>query len=55
VALLGVPPAAFVAFNRVVVNTGITRLAHGRGGTTLVSFNEHAHLESPGRSLITYR
>jgi hypothetical protein len=28
---------------------------HGRGGTTLVSFNEHAHLERNGSSLVTYR
>jgi len=24
-------------------------------GTTLVSFNEHGHLEQPGGSLLTYR
>ncbi|HEX8084492.1 MAG TPA: histidine phosphatase family protein [Solirubrobacteraceae bacterium] len=56
VALLGVPPATFVAFNRVTVNTGITKVVHGRGGTSLVSFNEHTHLEQdPARSLVTYR
>ncbi len=55
VGLLGVPPQAFVAFNRVTVNTGITRVVSGRGGTTLVSFNEHAHLERAGASLVTYR
>lgn len=55
VALLGVPATAFLAFNRVVVNTGVTRIASGRAGLTLVSFNEHAHLELPGRSLVTYR
>ena len=55
VALLGLPPAAFVAFNRVTVNTGVTKVVHGRRGTTLVSFNEHAHLERDGRSLVTYR
>jgi broad specificity phosphatase PhoE len=42
--LLGVPATALVAFNRVTINAGITKLAVGRGGTTLVSFNEHAHL-----------
>jgi len=52
VALLRAPPEAFVAFNRVTVNTGVTKLVRGRGGTSLVSFNEHAHLAP---ELITYR
>jgi broad specificity phosphatase PhoE len=55
VALLGLPPSAFIAFNRVVVNTGVTKLVHGRSGTTLVSFNEHSHLDRPDGSLVTYR
>ena len=55
VALLGLPAPAFVAFNRVTANTGVTKAVHGRSGTTLVSFNEHAHLERDGRSLVTYR
>ena len=55
VALLGLPAPAFVAFNRVTVNTGITKVVHGRGGTSLVSFNEHAHLERADGSLVTYR
>jgi broad specificity phosphatase PhoE len=55
-ALLGVPDATFVAFNRVTINAGITKVVVGRGGTSLVSFNEHAHLEqADGRSLVTYR
>lgn len=53
-ALLGVGPRTFIAFNRVTVNVGITKLAHGRRGTTLISFNEQAHLEQPA-SLLTYR
>ena len=53
--LLGVPAATFVAFNRVTVNTGITKVVVGRGGTSLVSFNEHAHLEQRESSLVTYR
>jgi broad specificity phosphatase PhoE len=53
VELLGVPPQALVPFNRVAVNGAITKLAHGRSGTTLVSFNEHGHLENP--DLVTYR
>lgn len=55
VALLGLPAQAFVAFNRVVANTGITKVVRGRSGTTLVSFNEHTHLERDGRLLLTYR
>ena len=55
VVLLGLPSPAFVAFNRVTVNTGVTKVVHGRGGTSLVSFNEHAHLEQGARSLVTYR
>jgi len=54
VALLGVPPVAFVAFNRVGVNTGVTKVALGRGGRSLVSFNEHGHLD-PRAGLVTYR
>jgi broad specificity phosphatase PhoE len=55
VELLAVPDATAVAFNRVTVNTGVTRIVHGRSGTTLVTFNEHTHLEEDGRSLVTYR
>jgi len=51
--LLGVPDTALVAFNRVTINAGITKVAVGRGGSTLVSFNEHAHLDADG--LLTYR
>jgi broad specificity phosphatase PhoE len=55
VRLLNAGGAAFVPFNRVAVNTGITKVVRGRRGTTLVSFNEHGHLEQPGGSLLTYR
>jgi broad specificity phosphatase PhoE len=55
VRLLSTGGAAFVPFNRVVVNTGITKVVRGRRGTSLISFNEHGHLELPGRSLLTYR
>lgn len=54
-ALLGLPPHAAITFNRVAVNTGVTKVVLGRGGTTLVSFNEHAHLELPSGSIATYR
>jgi broad specificity phosphatase PhoE len=48
-------PTAFVALNRVTVNTGVTKVVLGRQGTTLVSFNDHSHLEEAGSGLVTYR
>jgi broad specificity phosphatase PhoE len=54
-ALLGVPPQGWLALNRVMINTGITTVAVGRGGTSLVSLNDHAHLAADGRRLLTYR
>jgi broad specificity phosphatase PhoE len=54
--LMGLPPAALVAFNHVSINASIAKLAVGRGGVTLISVNEHAHLErADRRSLVTYR
>jgi broad specificity phosphatase PhoE len=55
VALFDAPAESLVAFNRVTVNTGVTKLVRGRSGTSLVSFNEHGHLESPDDALVTYR
>ncbi len=54
-SLLGLPAEALIAFNHVSINTGITKLTVGRGGVTLVSSNEHAHLEEADRALISYR
>lgn len=53
--LLGTPAAGFIAMNRVVVNGSVSKLVHGRGGTQLLSFNDHAHLEQGGPELMTYR
>jgi len=53
VLALGVPEQTFVALNHVTVNAGVTKLVSGRRGVSLVSFNEHAHLERDG--LVTYR
>ena len=37
--------------NPVCVNSGVTRVVTGRRGTTLVTFNEHAHLDGvPGHA-----
>jgi broad specificity phosphatase PhoE len=52
---LGLAPEALVAFNHVSINTGITKLTIGRGGTTLISVNEHAHLDEADPALISYR
>ena len=40
--------------NPVCVNSSVTRLVTGRRGTTLVSFNEHAHLDGVP-DVLTYR
>ena len=37
------------------INAGITKIATGRSGLSLISFNEHAHLEIRGREVVTYR
>lgn len=51
--LLDAPPSQFLAFNRVTANAGFTKVVVGRSGTTLLSFNEHAHLDAAGA--VTYR
>ena len=53
--LLGDHADLFPTLNRVLVNTGITKLAIGRAGTSLISFNEHVHLDDGGGQLLTYR
>lgn len=40
--------------NPVCVNSGVTRLVTGRRGTTMVSFNEHGHLDGVPE-VLTYR
>jgi broad specificity phosphatase PhoE len=53
--LMGLPPHALIAFNHVSINAGIAKLTVGRGGITLISVNEHGHLETGPQSLVTYR
>ncbi|MBX6389162.1 MAG: histidine phosphatase family protein [Frankia sp.] len=53
--LLGLGVDGTVALNRVMINGGITKIVCGRGGTNLVSINEHGHLEAAGREFLTYR
>ena len=53
--LMGTPEAGLLKLNRVTVNGGITKLVSGRGGVTMLSFNEHPHFEAEAASLLTYR
>jgi broad specificity phosphatase PhoE len=53
-ALLGGGAALWSRLNVVCVNTGVTKLVSGRRGVTMVSFNEHTHLEGEA-GLLTYR
>jgi broad specificity phosphatase PhoE len=39
--------------NAVTINTAITKLVSGRSGLTVISYNEHAHLD--GTELLSYR
>ncbi|MBY9074076.1 histidine phosphatase family protein [Nocardioides sp. WL0053] len=41
--------------NPVTVNSSVTKIVVGRRGATLVSFNDHSHLEAAGGGHITYR
>jgi broad specificity phosphatase PhoE len=41
--------------NPVTVNASVTKVVVGRRGATLVSFNDHSHLEAAEPALITYR
>jgi broad specificity phosphatase PhoE len=45
--LTGGGAASWPTFNRVSVNAAVSKVVSGRSGLSLVSFNEHAHLE-PG-------
>jgi broad specificity phosphatase PhoE len=54
-SLLGGAVAAFLRLNRVQVNTGLTKIVYGSRGASLISFNEHGHLEVADGDLLTYR
>lgn len=53
--LIGVPPPAWPALHRVMVNTSVTKVVRGQSGTSLISFNDHGHLEGVPGLQITYR
>ncbi|MFS3127531.1 histidine phosphatase family protein [Nocardioides sp. Bht2] len=48
----GPRPTLWSQLNKVVVNTSVTKVVVGGRGTSVVSFNEHSHLEGEG---LTYR
>ena len=54
-SLLGLGSTTLIALNRVAVNGGLTKVASGRSGLSLVSFNEHGYLEGAGPGLVTLR
>jgi broad specificity phosphatase PhoE len=49
----GVP--AWSRLSKVVVNSSVTKVLDGRRGTSLISFNDHSHLEAAGPELLSYR
>lgn len=53
--VMGVAPAHWPALNRTMINASITKIVTGRRGTTLVSLNEHGHLEGADGVRVTYR
>ena len=55
-SLLGGGASLWTQLNPVTVNAAVTKVVVGRRGSTLVSFNDHAHLEGSGEpGLLTYR
>jgi broad specificity phosphatase PhoE len=52
--LLGLGVEGWLELNRVMVNAGETKIVSGRSGTSVVSYNNHAHFEA-NRDLLTYR
>ncbi|MGZ4536497.1 MAG: histidine phosphatase family protein [Nocardioidaceae bacterium] len=54
-ALLSAGAELWTQLNPVTVNASVTKVVVGRRGATLVSFNDHGHLEAEDPSLITYR
>ncbi len=52
-AALDLDAMGWLALSGVVINAGITKVVVGRSGLSLVSFNDHGHLES--HHVMTYR
>jgi broad specificity phosphatase PhoE len=54
-SLLGGGADIWTQLNPVTVNSSVTKVVVGRRGATMVSFNDHSHLEAAGDGFITYR
>jgi broad specificity phosphatase PhoE len=54
-SLLGGGAGVWSQLNPVTVNASLTKVVVGRRGATLVSFNDHSHLEGGDAGLLTYR
>lgn len=54
-SLLGSGADVWVQLNPVTVNSSVTKVVVGGRGRTLVTFNDHSHLEGAGDGAITYR
>lgn len=52
--LLEAPAPTWALFTRVMANASLTKVVTGKSGTSLLTVNDHAHLEHD-RSLVTYR
>lgn len=48
-------PALWRRLNTTTINAGVTKIVAGARGQTLVSINEHGHLETSDPGLVTYR
>ena len=46
---------AWTRMSKVVVNSSVTKVLSGRRGTSLITFNDHSHLEGGDPGLLTYR
>jgi broad specificity phosphatase PhoE len=53
--LLGGDATVWGQLNPVTINASVSKVVVGRRGATLVSFNDHSHLEATDPALITYR
>jgi broad specificity phosphatase PhoE len=53
--LLGVDLETMLRLNWRMANASCTKLAVGAGGPRVLSINEHAHLETAGARLLTFR
>ena len=54
-SLLGAGADVWSQLNPVTVNSSVTKVVVGGRGSTLVSFNDHSHLEGADSALVSYR